>query len=244
MDLNKESLIVSIKNYQGFIITALIAITMVWLVNSYLIPNIQKTQQTLATQKDLDSREKMLSTKLEVLESINKDVELEALKKIIAVLPEEKDAFSIFNGLDTQEKDAAVVVTQSDFRVGIVSTDSASINKELLSNKKYQGIDIKFTILGDREQLLTLLANLQNFKTRLFAVKDMTVKLGDGTAVEASFTLTTYYQPFPNDLGQVDSILPQLTAKQVEIKDQIVQMAILPSTTDESIPTGKTNLFQ
>lgn len=241
--MKKTDLFFTIRIYQSYIIALVIFFILIWLGRSFLVPNSTKIQQILAEQKELTNKKEMLEKKLAILSAIDKEQELEVLKKITFVLSEEKDVFSIFNGLDTQEKDAGIVVTQSDFTVGVVSTSSAS-QKSVVQKTAYESIDISFNVLASKDTLLTFLKNLRNFKTRLFTVKDMKITILPNSQLEASFILSAFYMPFPPNLGEVDSPLAELTPQQVGIKENIASNTILPSDIEPAVEKGKSNLFQ
>ena len=237
-----NDLIFKLRDYQSFFISSLIAVILIWLGQNYLIPNVGKINEMLSSQNELAEKEKLLNKKLDILTNLDEAQELILLRKINGVIPEDKDIFSVFWGLDKQQADAGVVITQSDFTAGVVSTGSAS--HPVVDNKAYKSLDISFAALSNKSNLLTLLSNLESFKTRLFMPHDIKVSFSSADALEASFVLTTYYLPFPSQLGNTDAPLPELPGVLARIKDKINQNAALPSESEPTFDKGKSNLFE
>ncbi len=241
--MKNEELLLKLKEYQSFFIASLIFVVLVYLLSNFLLPNGVKIIQMLSEQNQLSDKEKMLSKKLEELSNIDEVEELVTLRKINIIIPEEKDIFSIFSGLDTQGADSGVVIEQSDFTAGVVSSGSAN-RQTSADNKPYKGVDVTLTTLSNKESFLKLLSNLSNFKTRFFTAHNFTIKFSSLDGLEASFILTTYYSPFPNILGTLETALPQLSGRLARIKEKIEQNALLPVDAEPEFEKGKTNLFQ
>ncbi len=242
--MTKAQLLRQLRNYQSYIISFIILVVVGWMTTNFLLPNIDKIKQSLEERKGQDRKISALLSKLSALSKVDKSGDLSALRQITSVLPEEKDAFSIFTGLDTLEKDSSVFITHSDFRIGVVSTEAALLRSVANGKFGYQPIDIIFEVVGTPDQIIALLHNLVSFKTRLFTARNISVNLVDPAHITADFTLTTYYQPFPAQLGSAERPLPLSSEKQNMIKAQIVQNAPLPETQEElNIIHGKTNLF-
>lgn len=237
-----RSAIAILKLYQSIILPGFILIVVIWLTTRYLLPNIDKIQALIEEQKGQEQKLTQLTGKLSTLSGANKDEELDTLKKIVAVIPEEKDAFSIFDGLDTIEKDSGVVVLNSDFRVGIVSTESAQV---LVRQKaKYPSIDINFDLIGSSDQVISFLKELDEFRTRLFGTKEIAITVNSDKTMTGTFVLSAYYLPFPETLGNPDSPLPQVSARQQEIKTKIAEVSVPKGPEDNDAIIGKPNLFQ
>ncbi len=240
--MNKTSLLNTIQDYKLYILSVTICIVVIILTSLFLIPNIQKIQDVIVKQKDSEDTRKRLEVKNNTLSSISKDEELELLKKLIFVLPEEKDVFSIFSGLDTLEKSSGLLVTNSGFKIGVVSTGSAQI-QNVDPKIKYQSIDITYEVFGSKPQILGLLQALTSFKTRLFTAKNLNVAYQDQDHVSASFVLSAYYLPFPAQLGSAGSALPISSPSYDRLKAKVMANA---SLVEEDVPIGtqgKQNLF-
>ena len=238
-----NDLLSKLREYQSFFISSVIAVVLFWLFQNYLIPNGTKIGEMLTMQNDLIAKEKILTKKLEDLGGLDEVEELLLLRKVNAVIPQEKDIFSIFSGLDTQQADAGVVVTQSDFTAGVVSTGSAAI-VPAADNKPYKSLDVSFAAIANKENFLTLLNNLESFKTRLFIPHDVKISFVSPDTLDTSFILTTYYLPFPPQLGTLETPLPQLSGQLARIKDKINQNATAISDAEPIFEKGKSNLFQ
>lgn len=241
--MNKNEMIQQIREYQSYILSSGILVILVWLVSAFLLPNIHAVQATLEERKTEDQKIATLTKKINALNIFDKVSELDLLQKVNTVLPEEKDAFSIFTGLDKLEKDSSVFITHSDFRIGVVSTGAAQLAAQTSSKFGHQSIDISFAIVGQKENVIAFLRNIINFKTRLFTAKNISISYDDPDHLSASFTLSTYYLPLPKQLGGADKPLLVESAKQQDIEKTIAQNAVVVNETDQNIIHGKSNLF-
>lgn len=238
-----KDIIKPLKNFSNLVISGVIVIVIFILTTNFLIPNIDNIKTVLEDQKTADKKISVLQQKFNILSDLNKDEELNNLKKITTILPEEKDVFSIFGGLDDLQTNSNVVITNSNFRIGVVSTGSAAIKINPPPKTKYLPIDINLEILGNSDQIISFLRNLTSFKTRLFTAKNVDISSAGKDHYSAAFVLSTYYQPFPAQLGEIDTPLPVLNPEETKIKSLILQNAQLPSEEGVSLPSGKTNLF-
>lgn len=239
--LNKKSdLLPFIKKNQSLIISGTIVVVVVILTVMFLIPNLQKIQEMANSSVTYEQTLNNLQEKVAILDGVQKEEELEKLKKIVTVLPEEKDVFTIFAGIDTLERESGVIITKSDFKVGVVSTESAVVQS---SKEDNLFVEINFDAFGSKDSVKKLFDVLHSVKTRLFTAKDVKIGYLTPDSLSISFTLLAYYLPFPAKLGNVDSPISPLSKKMVSLKDEIIREAMPVSLEVPDVPKGKTNLF-
>lgn len=240
---NTSSLLPLFRKYRSFFISIGIFVLTVFLTFQFLLPNIQKIQEIVVSAQQQEQKLDQLRSKVTVLDSTNKTEELETLKKIIAVLPEEKDVFTIFSGIDTLEKETGVVITRSDFRVGVVSTGSARTSLIQRGEDNKLNVDIQFEAIGNEESILKLFELLGTVNTRLFTAKDVSIDYTNPDQITVGFILSAYFLPFPAQLGNVDSPLPVLSKDQQSLREVIAREALPAAQEVPDVPTGKTDLF-
>lgn len=237
---NTSDLLPFIKKNQSLIISGIIIVVVFILTVVFLIPNIQKIQEVTISSETKEQTLNNLRAKVTILDSIQKEEELFTLKKIIAILPEEKDVFTIFTGIDTLERESGVVITKSDLKVGVISTESALTRS---SKEDNLSVEINFEALGSKESILRLFDVLQSMKTRLFTARRVKIEYLSPDSLSVSFTILAYYSPFPAKLGSVDSQIVPLSEKMVSLKDAIMREAMPVSEEVPDVPKGKTDLF-
>lgn len=240
---NSAEFLPIIRRNQGVFIACVIFIVIAFLTFQFLIPNIQKIQEVIVTSQDQEKKLTDLRNKVTVLESINKTEEAGILKKIIAVLPEEKDVFSIFAGIDGLESDSGVVITKSDFRVGVISTESAKMARSATGENESLRVLIQFEAVGTRESMRKLFDILGTVKTRLFTASEVHVGYAGQDQMTVNFVLSAYYSPFPASLGSVQGSLPEFSKELMTLKTLIAKESLPVSEVMPSMERGKEDLF-
>src|SRR3989338_8595245 len=136
--------------YKGAFMSLLVMVVVILLIVGFLTPNINSIQESMANMNAQGEKIIDLKKKATFLSQTNKAKEAENLKKITTVLPEEKDVFTIFTGIDGLQNESGVLVTESDFKVGVISTESAVQAAGASKKKKDMAVDIKFEAVGSK----------------------------------------------------------------------------------------------
>lgn len=232
-----------IKKYEIIISSVLVIIFVVILSVVMLIPNFQKANQLHKNHKDLKSTYSRLEQKDATLSSLDEQYFRDTFPKINNVLPSSKDYYLLFETFDNLQSKTGISISRTDFQLGIVSTNSALLNKP--TEWGAYEMPISFEVTGTIEQLRMFMLALTDLSGRLITLENAQIDVRAGGSVRAVLNGQTYFYPLPKTIGKVDSPLPELSKESADILTLIdkQQTVIAGGDEQEAIPVGRKNLF-
>ena len=124
--------IAKIRLYEKLIASALLLAAILVATVTFLIPNILKVQEIVSEKEQLNERYTVLKRKDAQLTGIDAQMYTGFLTRMKRIVPESKDFVSLFTTFDSLEKKTNVIIAQTDFQFGVVSTNSAQLIKSSL----------------------------------------------------------------------------------------------------------------
>ncbi len=210
----------------------------------FLKPNFDKANNIYKEQLILKSRLEKLTSKDNQLSNLDYVLYRDSFPKIGQVLPESKEYVSLFSTFDNLEKNLGVTIARTDFQLGVVSTNSSQLVRDVGSSAYVVPITIE--IMGDLASVQKFIKSLSDYTGRFMTIESLTWELNTGGNYMVTLNGKTYYYPLPTSLGSVESPLPKISSNQDKIFTAISKIKItLDDNSTSDIPgVGKKNLFQ
>lgn len=234
-----------IRKYEIVIASSAVLLLVIFLVFNMLLPNLDRANQIYVQGQTLKKELEILKQKDNTLSSLDYQYYKDIFLKSNFVLPEDKNYISLIGTFDLLEKDAQVIITRTDFQLGVVSTSSANLTRAV-GTQAYV-IPVTLEVTGSFTSLQKFLEAVANVAGRLMVFDDISVVYRPEGALSASFTGRAFFYPLPTALGPVDSPLPRPDKNQEAIMKKISELNLpqdIGSADLEKKNVGKGNLFQ
>lgn len=239
-----QILLSAMKHYEVIISSLLVMCVVCILVFALLLPNFTRAAQIYSNQKILATRLKQLKMKDQSLSALNADTYRAILPRTFQVMPINKDFVSLFNRFDQLQSESGVTVLRTDFQLGVVSTNSASLAKQSVKGSII--IPMTVEILGTKDQTQLFIKSLIDLSGRLITVTDIAWHLKEFDQLQTVITGDAYFSLLPATLGSIDSPLPGMDKTKQAMLDTIGRIQLSTEALSETvtIPVGKRNLFE
>ncbi len=243
--MNKKiEYIALIKKYEILIISGGIIIIIILLGFAFLKPNFDQANKIYKEQEILKSRFNKLKNKNEQLSSVDYVFFKDSFPKISQVLPENKEYASLFSTFDTLEKNIGITLTGTDFQLGVVSTNSSQLIRDIGSSA--YNVPLTINIVGELSGIQKFIRSISDYTGRFMTADSITWETDEEGNYMATLNGKAYFYPLPTTLGMIDSPLPQFTSSQDKILTAISKLKIVSDqdASNEVIDVGKKDLFQ
>lgn len=237
-------LLTQLKKYEVIISSLVVMSVVIILVFSLLLPNFTRAAQIYDNQKILSARLKQLKMKDLSLSQLHADTFTEILPRTFQVVPFSKDFVSLFTRFDQLQSETGVTILRTDFQLGVVSTNSASLAKQ--SVKGTLLIPMTVEILGTKDQTQQFITDLIDLTGRLITVTNIDWHAKESGQLQTVINGDAYFSLLPTTLGSIDSPLPALDKTKQDMLDKIGQIQLSSESVGDisTIPVGKRNLFE
>lgn len=241
---NSAHYLALIKKYEIILISGIIIGVVLILSFLFLKPNFEKANSINKEQVVLKSRLEKLTSKDNQLSNLDYVFYRDSFPKINEVLPESKEYASLFSTFDNMEKNLGVTLTKTDFQLGVVSTNSSQLVRDVGSSAYVVPMTIE--VIGDLASIKKFINSLSDYTGRFMTIESLTWELNSLGYYVVSLNGKTYYYPFPTTLGNIDAPLPKISTNQDKIFNAISKIKIIVDDNSSSNVSnlGKKDLFQ
>ncbi|OGG31518.1 hypothetical protein A3I51_04430 [Candidatus Gottesmanbacteria bacterium RIFCSPLOWO2_02_FULL_38_8] len=209
-----------------------------------LIPNLFKAREMNEDGKLLRKKITNLSNKKKILSSVDERLLRDNFIKLNYVVPDNKDYVLLFTTLDQLQQKIGISITRTDFQLGVISTSSALLKRNKTADNYI--VPVTLEVIGTIEQLQSFLGELSNLSGRLITAEQIKIEVLDFGLVKAIISGRTYFNPLPEQLGPVETEIPEFNQNYQEIFKKILENQYpieVIEETQENVPVGKNNLF-
>lgn len=202
---------------------------------------VPKIRELVDNYQQLDQKRQQL-TKLQkkrlLLESTGSDLSVKLLQLAETALPQEKDAASILVALENLSVQTQFGIETVSFTPGAVSSVTAKAKSktsvsqgQATLRKGAQALEINVTTRGNTSQFLEFTRNLQAVR-RIFDIISINVSyLADSPDIlTADFNLAAYFLPPVLEITEVEEDLPQLTADEQKLLENLTSLPYISNT--------------
>lgn len=244
MKINLAEYYLILKKYEVIIASALVLLIVLILTRIFLISQIVRVTKINADKKLLSEQKKLLLSKERDLTSLNFQFYQDTYPKLNQVLPDNKDYFSLFNTFDLLEQQFNVAILRTEFKLGVVSTQSARLERE--TGTDAYAIPLSVDVIGDFEKLKQFFIALSDLTRRYINVESIIWKLEETGLVQAKIQAKAYFYPQSRQIDPVSQPLTKLTIEEDELLKKIAlnKPVLQYKIQIEDIEVGKRNLFQ
>ncbi len=246
-----------LKRYHIFILPGFVALVIVLLTYTILIPT---TRNLFDTRDSINSKQEQLTRlkkKRALLESLNREQVLSQVEDAQAALPQEKDAGSVLIALENLSSITKYSVDAVSFSPGLISSDSAAprsvktpANSVATTSKSGANtFPISIQSRGTHQQFVDFLKNLQQSR-RIFDIDsiNITYDISKTDLLTADFSVSVYYLPAITKIGTIESPIAEITQKEKELLTKLASFpdlnrSLATGTAVSTEPVGKSNLF-
>lgn len=232
-----------IKKYEFILSSLLVLVFTSVLAVKLLYPNFLKVNEIYVNKSELKAKLLRLSQKENKLNNLNLNILKTNFIKLNNVIPSQKDYVLLFETLDRLEGTTGVSITRTDFQLGTISTTSAKLKKEAVNGVFKLPVTIE--AVGNYDSMILFLTYLSNLTGRLITVDKIQLELSDIVLAQMHISGTAYYNPFPSDIGKVDTALKDLSSDLQVLYQQVIDNQPDISLTEEPevVPLGSQDLF-
>lgn len=223
-----------VSKYKVIILPVSSLILCIGLLFFVIIPQISTSFKTIKSLGSSQESFKNLSKKVDILEQINLSEYRQNVNTTLIALPPEKDVpgalAQIFFLLNSNK----------------LKLSSVGLGASAPSVNNIEGLPFRLEVEGDISGLKNLLSKVKS-APRLMKVTDLEVSGSSGDSVQATISLTTYYQQIATNLGEIDRPIEEITQKDLEILTAIANSSrSIPTTSSVNITgaTGKSDPFE
>lgn len=228
--MKKEALIKFYSNYKLYIFPLGVILSSLILIFFIILPQTLKLIGNQKAENELILSSKFLEVKAQTLESFNQEDLSQKVEFALNAYPAEKDfnnALAILQQITS--KSGFVIVNLS---LGAAATTPSS-----------QSYNVKIEISGPKPLFPLLLSNIDSAQ-RLMKVSGIETSSKDAQTLDAAIGVEVFYSPVPNNLGTVDSPLPEVSPKEEEILAKLTSVDETVSQPSTTSPRGKANPFE
>lgn len=233
-----------LKKYEIIFASAIVVITVILLSFTLLIPNIQKVNKILWQEKNLKTKFSNLQKKEAKLSTIEENQYKKAYNRSLTALPTSKDYVSLFTTFDQLQTKSGVVIANTSFQLGVVSTSSAILQKAE-RNGAYT-IPMTVDIHGSIEQAKIFIESLMSLAGRLISLDEISWTYVSSDFIKATLKGNAFFYPHPPIIPDVDSPLAEFSSRSAQILSKLDQIQPVESQIEEidKVSLGKKSLFE
>jgi Tfp pilus assembly protein PilO len=234
--MNIKQLLASefVNKYKSVILPASSVIVCIGLLIFVIIPQISSSFETIKSLGSSEESFKNLSKKVNLLEQINSSEYRQNVSTALIALPSEKDVPGALNQI-------LFLLNANKLKLNSIGLGGGSP-----SSNNIEGIQFRLEVEGDISGLKSLLTRVKSVP-RLMKVTDLEVSGNRGDIIQATISLTTYFQQITTNLGEIDRPIEEVTQKDLEVLAGISNsQRSIPTTSAVNIsgPTGKSDSFE
>lgn len=198
--------------------------------------DLLETRRGLAKQKQELAQ---LTQKVALLEGYDQNELNTRVNQILKVLPTEKDGPLILATVRSLVADYDLELESLNVEVGEIATEAAEPKRkeELLPS-----LSIKLSVTGSLDNLYNFLEAVES--TTPLMMIDLVSVNREGTTIESSIQLSTYYLAAPKDIGKAGRQITPITSEEEEVYQKLSRYQS-PSvgTSLPYVGSGKENPF-
>lgn len=243
--MRKEEILLFYKNYKLYIFPFLIAFSSLILIIFVILPQTIKLLSNQTAKDEIVKKSKFLEVKAQTLENYDaSDLSLK-VNYALNAYPVDRDFVTAIGLLQD-------LTVQNGFSVIGIILGGAPENKSA-----EQSYIIKADITGSLLQLPKLLSSIEN-SPRLMRINSVDAASSTNSqSVPISISVNVLYAVAPENFGDVDSPLPELSSKDQDILSKLARISpqvtttafTAPSATGQQVstqlsPKGKSNPFE
>lgn len=225
-----------IKKIKLFLFPVITILLVIVLIARFLLPKIEEIKQ--AFDKNSKDKETLvaLETKVKKLTDLKNSTLTVDFQRAESVLPSDKNVPIIFASISQLERTTGVQIEDFSIKPGVLSKTG-----EKKTGANVENITFNLTVLGSEAQVLTFMENILK-NAPLFNIGSITL-YGSGGVDKLTMDVSTYYQNLPENLGKVDSPLPELSESQKKASALIQSFNVTPfipeQLTQQASPSGE-----
>ena len=241
--MKTPDLLTTLKKYELLIASGTVLLFVFLLSAIFLLPNFQRAQEIFSKEAQLRTKLSLLTKKDKLLTSLNQEFYTKTFPKIVQVLPQSRDYFSLFSRFDALQSQTGVSIVRTDFQLGIVSTSSSQ--RQEAGGQQAIPVAMNFEVMGTPAQIQKFLDALTDLTGRFMSVEDFQITFREDSLLQANFNGRAYFSILPGTIGRVDSPLPVLDKEKETLMAKIAQNQLV--ITEEEAVTGsigKKDLFK
>ena len=233
-----------LKKYEIIFASAIVVIAVILSSFSLLIPNFQKVNKILWQENNLKTRFSNLQKKEARLTTIEENYYKKAYSRLLTVLPMSKDYVSLFTTFDQLQTKSGVVIANTSFQLGVVSTTSAILQKAA-RNGAYI-IPMTVDIYGSIEQAKIFIKSLMSLEGRLISLDEINWTYESDDFIKATLKGNAFFYPQPPIIPDVDLPLTEYSSRSAQILSKLDQIQPDESQIEEidRVSLGKKSLFE
>lgn len=228
--MKKESIAKFYSNYKLYIFPLVVILSSLILIFFIILPQTLKLIGNQRAENDLILSSKFLEAKAQTLESFNEEDLSSKVDFALNAYPAERDFNSALAILQHITSSSGFVIV--NLSLGGVASSTSS-----------QSYNVKIEVSGPKPLFPLLLSNIDGAQ-RLMKVSNIETSSKDAQALDASIGVEVLYSPVPNDLGTIDSPLPEVSSKEEEILARLATANETVSQPSITSPRGKANPFE
>lgn len=232
-----------LKKYEFLIAAGTVLLFVLFLSAVFLLPNFSKAREIFSKETQLRTKLSQLTQKDKTLRSLNQEFYTKTFPKIVQVLPQSRDYFSLFSRFDALQSQTGVAIVRTEFQLGVVSTSSAQ--RVQSESQQATAVAMNFEVLGTPAQIQKFLDALTDLTGRFMSVEDFQITFREDSLLQASFNGRAYFSLLPGTIGRVDSLLPVLDKGKETLMAKIAQNQLVTAEEDAGTGSiGKKDLFK
>ncbi len=233
--MKKEEILKFYLNYRLFLYPVVTAISSLILIVLVIYPQTMKLLSNQEAQQQISQRSNFLEAKALALENYNQDDLNSKVNLSLTAYPTDKDFANVVGILQN-------LIAQSGFNITSLSFGGGSSKDTIV-----QSYNVKLDLVGPLKFFHILLNNIEH-SPRLIKVSGIETSAGrDPNSTNVTVNLEVLYSAAINNLGSIDSPLPELSEKDQEVlaalKSAVSSLPQTPATAAAS-PRGKLNPFE
>ena len=234
LNMQKEEVLKFYQKYKLYIFPMIVSLAALILIIFIIYPQTEKLINNQKSSEESLKKLNLLESKVSALESYDEEDLNMKVNTTLNSYPVDKD-FAEVTGLLQN------LTAQAGFSISTLSLGSGA------GSGSSQSYNIKLEMIGPVDKISTLLANIEN-SPRLMRVSSIETTVGrDIQGSTISLSVEVLYAPAPQEFGNADSSLPELSDKDQEILAKLVR--VLPQTPEEQTSSqlparGRANPFE
>ncbi len=235
-------------------VSTLVLIFVVW-------PKFGDVLSLRTVNNDLAARAQKLETKAQMLSGYDKNQLESQLGYSEALLPSDKEVFSLVAQIERAAGASGVVLNKVDASPGSVSdgnaqgqVNTAPVNlpgtvqtPADVAAGNTPKVEVKVSLSSDYKSFLQFLNNVLAF-SRVLVIRDLTLSsvIGSGQTagqIKTLITIDAYYQPLPQELSSVEAPIDDLTPSEIKRLNQVKASGTSGPPTLPPVQGGRSDLF-
>lgn len=225
--------------YRLYLFPIIVGISALILILFVIYPQTVSLMTNQNISEELFTKLKFLDTKVQALEGYNVDDLTNKVDVALGFYPVEKDIIPVLGLLQS-------LTAQTGFTINAMSLSGIGGK---VQNTKAQSFSIKMELIGPNQSLPFFLSQIESSK-RLMRVNSVDViSSGVSGGVGVSVEVDVLYSSPPTDLGSINSPLPELSKKDLEVIAKLTGLNNVTVTRQQSADQsfglrGKANPFE